>query len=86
MLENKGMGLAANQIGITKRFFAIGDETFDKFKKSAIIWNPRLITQSEEKVSDSDERMSCGCVVVSLSSSPLLFISYVECKRPVRSS
>jgi peptide deformylase len=50
MLENKGMGLAANQIGITKRFFAIGSETFDKFKKSAIIWNPRLITQSEEKV------------------------------------
>ena len=24
-----GMGLAANQIGITKRFFAIGHDTFD---------------------------------------------------------
>ena len=57
MLENKGMGLAANQIGITKRFFAIGSETFDKFKKSAIIWNPRLITQSEEKVIDEE-----GCL------------------------
>ena len=50
MLENKGMGLAANQIGITKRFFAIGSQTFDRFKKSAIIWNPRVITESEEKV------------------------------------
>jgi peptide deformylase len=57
MLENKGMGLAANQIGITKRFFAIGSKTFDKFKKSAIIWNPRLITQSEEKVIDEE-----GCL------------------------
>ena len=26
MLDERGMGLAANQIGITKRFFAIGHE------------------------------------------------------------
>ena len=45
-----GMGLAANQIGITKRFFAIGHNTFDTFQKSAIIWNPLIKTQSEEKV------------------------------------
>ena len=38
MLDNKGMGLAANQIGITKRFCAIGSQTFDRFKKTAIIW------------------------------------------------
>ena len=38
-----GMGLAANQIGITKRFFAIGHNTFDTFQKSAIIWNPLMI-------------------------------------------
>ena len=50
MKSANGMGLAANQIGITKRFFAIGSDTFDRFKKPAIIWNPRLITQSEEKV------------------------------------
>jgi peptide deformylase len=50
MLGAKGMGLAANQVGITKRFFAIGSDTFDTFKKSAIIWNPLIKTQSEEKV------------------------------------
>ena len=50
MLEERGMGLAANQIGITKRFFAIGHETFDTFQKHAIIWNPQVINFSEEKV------------------------------------
>ena len=57
MKENLGMGLAANQAGITKRFFAIGHDSFDTFKKSAIIWNPRLISTSEEKVIDEE-----GCL------------------------
>ncbi len=57
MKNNFGMGLAANQIGLTKRFFAIGHDTFDRFKKSAIIWNPRLIKTSEEKVIDVE-----GCL------------------------
>ena len=57
MKMQKGMGLAANQIGITKRFFAIGHESFDTFKKSAIIWNPQVIKFSEEKVIDVE-----GCL------------------------
>ena len=57
MKENLGMGLAANQIGLTKRFFAMGNESFDTFKKSAIIWNPRLIKTSEEKDVDVE-----GCL------------------------
>ena len=57
MIDANGMGLAANQIGITKRFFAIGHDTFDTFKKNAIIWNPLIKTQSEEKVFDVE-----GCL------------------------
>jgi len=57
MLDAKGMGLAANQIGITKRFFAMGHETFDTFKKHAIIWNPKVINFSEDKVVDVE-----GCL------------------------
>ena len=57
MKENFGIGLAANQVGITKRFFAIGSDTFDTFKKPVIIWNPRLIKTSEEKVIDEE-----GCL------------------------
>ena len=57
MLDENGLGLAANQVGITKRFFAIGHETFDTFKKHAIIWNPKVIKFSEEKVIDVE-----GCL------------------------
>ena len=57
MLDERGMGLAANQVGITKRFFAIGHESFDTFKKHAIIWNPQIKNFSEEKVVDVE-----GCL------------------------
>ena len=57
MLQEKGMGLAANQIGITKRFFAIGHESFDTFKKHAIIWNPRVLKFSTDKAVDVE-----GCL------------------------
>jgi len=57
MKKSNGMGLAANQIGITKRFFAIGGDTFDTFKKNVIIWNPLIKKYSEEKVFDVE-----GCL------------------------
>ena len=57
MLEEKGMGLAANQVGITKRFFAIGHESFDTFQKHAIIWNPQVIKYSKDKITDLE-----GCL------------------------
>ena len=57
MHRERGMGLAANQIGLTKRFFAIGHESFDIFKKPVIIYNPRLISTSEDKVVDVE-----GCL------------------------
>ena len=57
MLEERGMGLAANQIGITKRFFAIGHDSFDTIQKHAIIWNPQVINFSKDKVIDVE-----GCL------------------------
>ena len=48
MVNEHGMGLAANQIGITKRFFCIGYESFDVFKKPVILWNPLIVRSSEE--------------------------------------
>ena len=57
MLDERGMGLAANQVGITKRFFAIGHESLDTFNKHAIIWNPSIKNFSNEKVIDVE-----GCL------------------------
>ena len=76
MLSAKGMGLAANQIGITKRFFAIGHETFDTFKKHAIIWNPLIKTQSEEKVFDVEGRLSFPGIFVKVERPKQIEVQY----------
>jgi len=57
MVNARGMGLAANQIGITKRFFAFGHQSFDKLQKSVIIWNPSIVRESDEKTVDEE-----GCL------------------------
>ena len=57
MVNARGMGLAANQIGITKRFLAFGHESFDKIQKPAIIWNPSVVRESDEKTVDEE-----GCL------------------------
>ena len=50
MINSKGIGLAANQIGITKRFFCMGDPSFDKIGKPVIMWNPSIVRESVEKI------------------------------------
>ena len=57
MINARGLGLAANQLGITKRFFAFGHQSFDKLQKPAIIWNPSIVRESEEKTVDEE-----GCL------------------------
>ena len=76
MLEEKGMGLAANQIGITKRFFAIGHESFDTFQKHAIIWNPQVKNFSEEKVIDVEGCLSFKDIFVKVERPKTIEVQY----------
>jgi len=76
MLDERGMGLAANQIGITKRFFAIGHESFDTFKKHAIIWNPQVINSSEEKVIDVEGCLSFRDIFVKVERPKTVEVQY----------
>jgi len=76
MLKERGMGLAANQIGITKRFFAIGHESFDTFQKHAIIWNPQVINSSEEKVIDMEGCLSFKDVFVKVERPKIIEVQY----------
>jgi peptide deformylase len=71
-----GMGLAANQIGITKRFFAIGHDTFDTFQKSAIIWNPLIKKQSEEKIFDVEGCLSFPGIFVKVERPKQIEVQY----------
>ena len=76
MLDEKGMGLAANQIGITKRFFAIGHSSFDTFKNHAIIWNPQVINFSEEKVIDVEGCLSFKDIFVKVERPKIIEVQY----------
>ena len=76
MLDERGMGLAANQIGITKRFFAIGHESFDTFQKHAIIWNPQVINFSEEKVIDVEGCLSFKNIFVKVERPKTIEVEY----------
>ena len=76
MLDERGMGLAANQIGITKRFFAIGHDSFDTFQKHAIIWNPQVINSSEEKVIDIEGCLSFKNVFVKVERPKIIEVQY----------
>ncbi len=80
MLDERGMGLAANQIGITKRFFAIGHETFDTFQKHAIIWNPQVINSSEEKVIDVEGCLSFKDIFVKVERPKVIEVQYETTK------
>ena len=69
MLENRGIGLAANQIGLNKRVFVMGSEYSIGFPKPFALFNPRIIQQSENSIVDKE-----GCL-----SFPGLFLNI---KRP----
>lgn len=69
MLNNRGIGLAANQIGITKRVFTMGARDIPGFPKPFALFNPTIIESSEEMILDQE-----GCL-----SYPGL---YLHIKRP----
>ena len=76
MLDERGMGLAANQIGITKRFFAIGHETFDTLQKHAIIWTPQVINFSEEKIIDVEGCLSFKDIFIKVERPKIIEVQY----------
>jgi peptide deformylase len=57
MLKNNGIGLAGNQIQITKRVFTMGAFNIPGFPLPFALFNPRIIEQSSEFVLDKE-----GCL------------------------
>jgi peptide deformylase len=57
MIEANGIGLAANQIGITKRVFVMGSYNIPGFPAPFAVFNPRIVEASTEMVTDQE-----GCL------------------------
>jgi peptide deformylase len=49
MIANKGIGLAANQIGITKRVFTMGSNNIEGFPFPFAAFNPKIVSVSTEE-------------------------------------
>lgn len=69
MIENKGIGLAANQIGLNKRVFVMGSYNIPGFPQPFALFNPKILEASENLILDKE-----GCL-----SFPGLFLTI---KRP----
>ena len=76
MKENSGCGLAAPQVGISKRFFMIGPE---------MLINPQIVKYSHEAISVEEGCLSLpGCVLQVLRPSSV-FVEYIDYKKELKS-
>lgn len=57
MISAKGIGLAANQIGMTKQVFVIGSNNIPGFPMPFAVFNPKIINVSEDLTLDQE-----GCL------------------------
>ena len=57
MLDNRGIGLAANQIGVAKQVFVMGSKNIPGFTEPFAIFNPKIIEASKEQILDQE-----GCL------------------------
>ncbi len=57
MRQNKGIGLAANQVNIPYQMFVMGNDFIEGFVKPTIFINPMILKVSEEKTLDKE-----GCL------------------------
>lgn len=57
MIANRGIGLAANQIGLTKRVFVMGSDKHVDFPLPFAVFNPIIVDSSKEMILDQE-----GCL------------------------
>jgi peptide deformylase len=80
MVESNGIGLAANQIGMTQRFFCIGHKYFMHFKEPTVIYNPMIITKSKEEMVDEEGCLSFPNVLVKVKRPKGIEVAYQDNK------
>jgi len=80
MRNAKGVGLAANQVGIDKSIFVVdlkGVEGYEKFKPMIFI-NPEIILQSDEKVVIEEGCLSLPTLRADVERSKMIKIRYLN--------
>lgn len=80
MTANHGIGLAANQIGITKRVFVMGSTNIDGFPQPFAVFNPRILKASEETVLEKEGCLSYPGLWLSIKRPAVIEVQYEDSK------
>jgi len=81
MVKNRGLGLSANQIGISKQFCVVN---LDEGKIQLALINPKVISESKEKVTMSESCLSIPRVRVNIKRPKEVVVDYIDLKGEIR--
>jgi len=84
MIAAGGIGLAANQIGLTKRVFVMGSNNIPGFPAPFALFNPRIIESSKEIVLDQEGCLSYPGLYLKIKRPSWVVAAYQDCKGTVR--
>lgn len=73
-----GIGLAANQIGLTKRVFVMGSDNIEGFPKPFAVFNPTIISMSKETNLDREGCLSYPDMWLQVSRSNTITVAYQD--------
>lgn len=80
MIANRGIGLAANQLGFTKRVFVMGSNNIEGFPKPFALFNPRIIDSSKEMILDREGCLSYPGLYLNLKRPSWVIVEYQNSK------
>ena len=78
MVNNNGIGLAANQIGLTKRVFVIGSNSIQGFPKPFAVFNPEVLETSEETNLDKEGCLSYPGLFLNINRPSVIKVRYQD--------
>lgn len=78
MIANRGIGLAANQIGISKRVFVMGSYSIEGFPEPFALFNPRILEVSKEEINYKEGCLSYPDLWLSLKRPAVIKVEYQD--------
>lgn len=86
MIDNDGIGLAANQVGLNKRVFVIGGSGMNYFQEPIAIFNPVILEKSQEESSYNEGCLSYKDLWITIKRPSLIKITYENSNKEIRTT
>ncbi len=80
MIQEGGIGLAANQIGLPKRVFVIGSNRIEGFPTPFALFNPEILEISQEQILDKEGCLSYPGLWLSVKRPAVVKVRYQNSK------